>query len=789
MAVRSFQTKLLFLLLSVLVLLQAATMISVHFAGRRALSRTLAEELRVGRRVLDQILQTRALQLSDSLRLLALDFALRDAIASGDAPTVTSALENHGQRISADFVVLMTLDGRVTADTLGGRLAGKPFPVPAILRAAEERTEASATVWFFGRPYQLVIVPVLAPRPIAWVSAGFAVDDSVLANVRRLTSLEVSLWTSSPDATPLLTSTLNAQQRHELASRVRALAGSGETQTTLELAGSAYATLVEPLATADHSKVYVVLQRALEDARRPFVTLEVQILTFSMVILIAAVVAAIFFARGVTKPLRVLAQGAKRIGRGDYVLPIVINQKDEIGQLADTFNDMQSDIARREDQITYQASHDALTGLPNRALFMDRMTQSIESTKRDGGAVGMIMMDLDRFKEINDTLGHNFGDLLLIEIGRRIGQTLRSTDTVARLGGDEFAVKFTTSDVTHASEVAQRISGALQAPFVLGDISIDVSASMGIALSPLHADDAATLMKRADIAMYEAKKGHVAVTMYEPGSDEHNLGRLSLMTELKQAISRDELELYYQPKLQMSTEQTLHAEALVRWKHVKHGLMRPDEFVPLAEQSGNIGLLTKWVLRKAIVQCAGWNRNGNELTVAVNLSALDLFDSELPTFVSGLLADAGLAPTRLVLEITESAVMKDPAYALKILRDLKSRGVTLSIDDFGTGYSSLAHLKRLPVDELKIDKSFVLNLTSAQSDDLVIVRSTIELGHNMGMIVIAEGVETLEAWQMLKSLGCDMAQGYLMSPPISADAFTRWLSGTPWQSTAAAAVK
>lgn len=787
MVVRSFQTKLLFLLLTVLVLLQAATMISVHFAGRRALRNTLTEELRVGRRVFDQILQSRAHQLSDSLRLLALDFAFRDAIASGDAPTIASALENHGQRISADFVVLMSLDGKVTADTLGGRLAGKPFPVPAVLRTAEERGEATATVSFFGRPFQLVIVPVLAPRPIAWVSAGFAYDESVLSNVRRLTSLEVSLWSSAAGTAPNLTSTLTAQQRSDLQARLPRLAGSKESQTTLELAAAAYATLVEPLATADDSKVFVVLQRALQEARRPFVTLEVQIFSFSMVILIAAVIAAIFFARGVTKPLRILAQGAKRIGRGDYVLPIVVDQQDELGQLAHTFNDMQSAIARREDQITYQASHDALTGLPNRALFMDRMTQSIELAKRTGAAVGMIMMDLDRFKEINDTLGHHFGDRLLIEIGRRISQTLRSSDTVARLGGDEFAIKFTTSDISHASEVAYRISGALQAPFVLGDISIDVSASMGIALSPMHAEDAATLMKRADIAMYDAKKNHIAVAMYEPGSDEQNLRRLSLMTELRQAISRDELELYYQPKLQMTSEQTMHCEALVRWKHVKHGLMRPDEFIPLAEQSGNIGLLTKWVLRRAIRQCAEWNRSGHELTVAVNLSALDLFDSELPTFVSGLLADAGLAPTRLVLEITESALMKDPAYALKILRDLKSRGVTLSIDDFGTGYSSLAHLKRLPVDELKIDKSFVLNLSEADSDDLVIVRSTIELGHNMGMIVIAEGVETPEAWQMLKSLGCDLAQGFLMSPPIPTEAFTRWLVGAQWRSGVAAA--
>jgi EAL domain-containing protein (putative c-di-GMP-specific phosphodiesterase class I) len=280
--------------------------------------------------------------------------------------------------------------------------------------------------------------------------------------------------------------------------------------------------------------------------------------------------------------------------------------------------------------------------------------------------------------------------------------------------------------------------------------------------------------------MYDAKKNLTSLAMYEAGRDEHSLRRLTLMMELRQAIARDELELYFQPKIDVHSERVVHAEALVRWKHAVHGVMRPDEFIPLAEQAGNIGLITKWAIRKAIRQCAAWHRDGLELAVAVNLSALDLLDAELPTLISGLLSEAGLPPSKLVLEITESAVMKDAAYALKVLRDLKNRGVTLAIDDFGTGYSSLAHLKRLPVDELKIDKSFVQNLTESATDDLVIVRSTIELGHNMGLIVIAEGVETIESWDILKRLGCDMAQGYYMSPPLPPDKFSEWFASSQW---------
>jgi len=268
--------------------------------------------------------------------------------------------------------------------------------------------------------------------------------------------------------------------------------------------------------------------------------------------------------------------------------------------------------------------------------------------------------------------------------------------------------------------------------------------------------------------------------VYEPGRDEHTLRRLSLIMDLRQAITRDELELYFQPKADVESERVVHAEALVRWNHPRHGVMRPDEFIPLAEQSGKIGLITKWVIRKAIAQCAEWRRDGLDLTIAVNLSALDLFDSELPIFISGLLTEARLPPASLVLEITESAVMKDAAFAQKMLADLKRRGVCLAIDDFGTGYSSLAHLKRLPVDELKIDKSFVLNLSESAADDLVIVRSTIELGHNMGLVVIAEGVETAESWAILKRLGCDMAQGYFMTKPLPAEAFKAWLRASSW---------
>ena len=767
MAVRTFQARLLWLIVAVLALLEAGTLVSVHLAGRQTLRQSVAGELRVGASIFDRTLQNRAQRLAENLRILALDFAFRETVASGDAPTITSALTNIGNRVNTEVVVLVDMAGNVTADTKGG-LRGQRFPFAALLSEAQNRGEASETTSFAGRPYQFVIVPIRAPQPIAWLCAGFEIDEKTLSDVRGLTSLDVSLWSSAAG----LISTLRPDERIELLAQIPAAERS--PQPTLRLGSAEYATLLQPLHTGDNSRVSVILQRDLSEARKPFTYLEAEIFVLSFLMLLAAVVGAVIFSRSVSKPLRVLAEGAGRIERGDYVVPIVVEQKDEIGQLATAFNEMQSAIGAREEQIIHQATHDALTGLPNRTLFLDRLTQSIAASKRSGESVGMIMMDVDRFKEINDTLGHYFGDQLLIEIGRRLSQTLRQSDTVARLGGDEFAIKFTAPTARHATEVAARVNTAFDAPFVLGEVAIDVNASLGIALYQMHADDAETLMKRADIAMYDAKKNHSGFAFYEPGRDEHSLRRLALMMELRQAVARDELELHYQPKVEVRGDRAVHAEALVRWNHPRHGRMRPDEFIPLAEQSGNISLITKWVVRRAIADCAEWNRSGLDLAVAVNLSALDLFDTELPTFISGLLSEVGLPPSRLVLEITESAIMKDTAYALKILRDLKRRGITLAIDDFGTGYSSLAHLKRLPVDELKIDKSFVQNLTEHATDDLVIVRSTIELGHNMGLIVIAEGVETQESWQILKRLGCDMGQGYFMSPPLPAKEFRVW---------------
>lgn len=441
------------------------------------------------------------------------------------------------------------------------------------------------------------------------------------------------------------------------------------------------------------------------------------------------------------------------------------------------------DITERKEQmaaIEYQALHDALTDLPNRSLLSDRLHQGILSAARLQGPLALIIMDLDHFKEINDTLGHHNGDIILQQVSSRVRHVLRGSDTVARLGGDEFAVLLPNADLVDATRIAKKLLGALDPPFELEGQSFHVGASLGIALFPDHGRDGTALMKRADVAMYEAKRGKTGFAVYDSAKDQHSLRNLSLMGELKSAIEENQLVLYYQPKVNMQTGRVSGVEALVRWQHPEHGLMYPDDFIPLAEQAGLIKQVTLWVLQQALAQNNEWTELGVDLSVAVNLSARNLQDNTFPEEVGEVLRGHQAARlARLRFEITETAMMADPARAAEILNALGVMGIRLSIDDFGTGYSSLAYLKQLPVAELKIDKSFVIGM-ALNENDATIVRSTIDLAHNIGLRVVAEGVEDRRTYEMLAELGCDAVQGYYISRPVAPQDLLRWLQQPPW---------
>jgi diguanylate cyclase (GGDEF)-like protein len=434
-------------------------------------------------------------------------------------------------------------------------------------------------------------------------------------------------------------------------------------------------------------------------------------------------------------------------------------------------------LRRQAEENRHQALHDALTGLPNRTLFQDRVQQALATARRDHTNIAVMVIDLDRFKDVNDTLGHQSGDLLLRALGPRLCGALRESDTVARLGGDEFGVLLpTVEDSQAAVRIAAKLEQAVGQEFAFDELVLETELSIGIALFPEHGEDVDTLLRRADVAMYLAKEGDIGVELYAPERDHYSPARLGLLGELRRALEQEELVLHYQPKASFTDGGVTSVEALVRWQHPDRGLLQPAEFVPFAEHTGLMRPLTLYVIDHALRQAHQWEAQRLSLGLAVNLSARDLLDLELSQEVADLLARWQVAPSRLELEVTESTILSDPLRARAMLTRVSELGVRVAIDDFGSGYTSLGYLKRLPVDVLKIDKSFVLSMAT-DDHDAVIVRSAIDLGHNLGLEVVAEGVESEQTWHELARLGCDLGQGFYLAKPMDGPALAQWMRG------------
>jgi diguanylate cyclase len=431
-------------------------------------------------------------------------------------------------------------------------------------------------------------------------------------------------------------------------------------------------------------------------------------------------------------------------------------------------------LEQQRKQAVHDATHDGLTGLPNRSLLAERFERALKAGVESGDATGLLLIDLDRFKEVNDTLGHAVGDQLLAQVGPRLVSVLRDSDTVARLGGDEFAVLLVgLPDLDAAFAIARQLRAALAESFVVQGVALDIDASIGVVVSGCHGDDAATLLQRADVAMYVAKQQGHGVMAYDPHSDEHSPERLSLLGHLRRGLERGELFLNFQPKLQLGSQALVGVEALVRWRHPERGVVPPNDFIPLAEHTGLIGPLTLFVLKTTLAQIKLWRKAGHDIPVAVNVSARNLLDEGFGEQVAELLAQYQVPARFLQIEVTESAVMLDPERASRILHQLHALGVRIAIDDFGAGYTSLAQLKNLPISELKIDKSFILSMQSSAAD-AHIVRSMINLGHSLRMKVVAEGVETAGTLAALSEYNCDVAQGYHLCRPLAAEALMQW---------------
>jgi diguanylate cyclase (GGDEF)-like protein/PAS domain S-box-containing protein len=435
-----------------------------------------------------------------------------------------------------------------------------------------------------------------------------------------------------------------------------------------------------------------------------------------------------------------------------------------------------------EESLRRLRLYDQLTGLPNRMMLLNRLGRALVESARTSRPLALLILALDRFKDVTNTLGHHNGDLIVRELAVRLGDALGDGDRVARLRGDEFGVLLPDADGPFARQVGARILASLEKPFMVQRLPIEVGASVGIAVSPEHATEAEGLLRHADAAVQAARKlGGGASILYSPECEPHDPARLALLGELRRALEGNELQLHYQPKVDLKTRMIVGAEALLRWTHAKRGFVSPAEFIPLAEQTGLIRPLTRWVLDRATGESCAWARAGRRLPVAINVSARSLQDGRIVDDVEEALLTHDVRGDRLQIEVTESAVMSDAGRAAEVLASLTGRGVSVAIDDFGTGYSSLGLLRRLPVQELKIDKSFVIGMAGDGAEDTAIVRSTADLAHNLGLTVVAEGVEDQWTLDLLSSFGCDQAQGYHIARPMPSADFVAWLGSAPWR--------
>ncbi|HET9330421.1 MAG TPA: EAL domain-containing protein [Steroidobacteraceae bacterium] len=752
----SFRKRVLALIIGLSVVTQTVTLAAVLLSTRRTVEARAAEQLRSGAALAEHLVRFRAGQLANGVAVLAGDFGFREAVASGHVPTILSAARNNALRIGADMVLVLDTHGRVLASSAGGAFGADSSLAGLLADASTERDEPNFRV-FGAQSYQFFLAPVRAPETIAWVAMGFAADDALAQKIRDLVDSQVAIVTHGHDGLRVA-STLAAGT---FAPADFPVAPGGARSA--HLGNGDYLSFARRLG-AGGDAVDLILLRPLADVLAPYRELRDDMLLIDGIALLLAAVVGALLGRSATRPLGELMRAARRIEQGQYETAVSVAGGDEFRRLAATFNAMQSNIAAREADITYQAYHDPLTQLPNRALVMRGLESLVSGVAREA-STALVLIELRNLRDINASLGHRVGDDVLREAARRLQQNVAAIDTLARLGETQFLVIAPGCSAERALLYAEQLAAVIRTGFHLAGVSLDLRVACGVCLFPSHGRSANELLQRAQVALDDADEVRTRIAMYRLGQDEEHRRRLALITDLRAAIDENHLTLVYQPKVTMADRSVSSLEALVRWQHPQLGAVSPAEFVPLAESTGGSRRLTSWVLAAAVRQLGEWRRQGLELELAVNLSAADILDPELGDALLRLLRAERVAPSALMLEITESAVMRDPQMAVRNMQLLRLAGLRFAIDDFGTGHSTLSQLAVLPVDELKIDRSFI---AQAANGAVTIVASTIELGHRMGLKVVAEGVEEVSAWNLLRRLGCDFAQGFLISAPLAA---------------------
>lgn len=765
---KSLQNKIFLLFVILLLMVQAIAFWTLYSENKNQEAAEINNRLTTAKTIFTELFDRRLTYLSTFAETVAKDYGLKE-VFNEDTRSLLFALNNHRKRIDADLAMTISSEGIINGQLQRYFVNGKD----KIRQGAERNSAFRFTEWLETPQtahlymiddalYQMSLSPVtVGAKTLGWIAFGFEIDKRLADEFKNITGLNTDFIIKHEGAWQLISIAKNNESYDKL----------------LELAVQVIENQTPDQYIATHSLITEFDNRefgvAMHGLRANFVALLQEqwwkFLFLAALTLLLSLTSAYFIAGSISNPIKRLVAQAKVIASGDYQQKVTLKDNNEIGQLADEFNQMQAAVLQREEAITHRADHDPLTDLPNRNKLNKTLNKLIEQQQN----FLVLHLNLSRLKDVNDTLGHDVGDEVIKELASRLHNLcqMNSFKALAHLGADEFILLVEHLKV---DEAIYQLRAELEPIFNYQGISLQLQVRIGVAAYPEHAIDDKSLLQMADTALNSTREKGKSVQIYHPDLDVNTVERLSLINDLKQAIPAGELELHFQPKMCLKTKTVTHAEALVRWQHPTLGMVPPDNFIHIAEQTGQIKALTRWVFVTALDQYNAWQEQGIDLNIAINVSAENLKENDFHHFICQSIMAAKVPAEKITLEVTESSVVEDPEAAIKLLAEFKDYGMKISIDDYGTGYSSLAQLKQLPVHELKIDKSFIQHLEHDE-DDQIIVRSTIELAHNMGLHVVAEGIEDEFALNWLAAHGCELAQGYYISKPKPAVELTPWL--------------
>ncbi len=738
-------------------------LINVWSSTSKHAQHQLNNDLKVAQNVFEQVLENRENVLYGSASVLTADFGFKQAVATGDRPTINSALFNHGGRINADLMALVSLDGKNISSVPKILPPEQTFPYPRVVQNAISNGGASSLLFIGQRLYQVMMLTIDAPTPIAVAVIGFEINQEWGQQLKNITQLETTIEVQAKGEETFTISTLPA----ELVAPTLAQQGQPLSWLSLSLFSDIpYVSRRFLLTDEDNFKVLITLSNDVHRLFADFRALQTNIALIALLAIILALCFAALFSRKVAKPLVALADIAQRISSGDYNKSInTTSSSTEVTNLAIALESMQSNIRQREEKISYQAQHDILTGLNNRYNMEVQLNAKFEQNK----PFQVLGINIFGFRGINDVFGYHNGDICLQILAKRLD---KYGGLGARLAGGELL--WIPDTLVNYEQVIQ-FKNTLEEPVETGDASITPRVSVGMLNCPVDAHNAEELFRRMNIVLDEAQKTEHMMLSYEPEYEHRYLRRLSIIAELKTALNdqQEELSLFYQPKLDLNSGKVTKVEALIRWNNALLGFVSPEDFISVAEQAGFIGKITDWVINQAIKDAVILKGLGLNMSIAINLSAQDVMDDALLPHIIALMNASQLETNALSFEMTESDLVQEPEKAIQQLQAFRNKGFEMAIDDFGTGYSSMSYLKNLPVTTLKVDKSFVLKLDSQQGDQKI-VRTVIDLAHSFGLNVVAEGIENQATLKLLHGWGCELAQGFYMSKPLPLDNFVQW---------------